>query len=731
MEGKTRIDPAMLVRYPEFTKTFARRFGTSALSVYFLAMVETIGSSLLDIVAYLQKQPDYKEYNNKIVLFNKKITATYNNLKHYYYNYLFPSGLLIATTIPAGPKSTMAFEPSERAKMLMDKLQEEFVEYFEKMGVELQEKLNLHEELSESAEHFLKEGRIYVDLDTLPEKLKAGFKENAEKAYFTIAENIVYNAKDKEKLRTMPIFLRLPKQTDMLGASYFNFGLTQLKGWITSFSEPRDIKLGVLNKCLIDDTHHFFSEKSAEVCKYCGNQAERLAEIEIPVREITLETKEGDRLTLMIHADLWQKPSTFSNQQTFLFFKISGNLLLKRLTKIQYIIVGVNECKEEKPNPKLCGELKAMPTKQLVDLFCESLYPHIAGLMYLKQAAVLTMASMNTQEMLIKVKGEWIPRRGIMNSLMWGREGTAKSTIAEVLTNLLSIQISKGQAGSSSIKGLTAAYDKDIHAIKAGLIPLNDTRVCLIDELDKFNPKELAPLLEPMESKTINVSKAGKQVTFDANTVLFFTGNNKKMITGDVIEQIKNEISRPLIDRFDLILAVRDPVHSTDIIDEFLREDVKKRIDVSLIKNYYEVIRTIKSVKIDSNIFVHLKKKLKSISTKLTARRFYALLRVICAISKLHLRKETTTQDVDDALQYYISFLTTLGTVEEDTLEMLDSPSKKSINEEIIYEAISKMPINTDNLKDIFTNADVDTIIDALSLRGRIRLENGLWTVNA
>ncbi|MDP3997612.1 MAG: YifB family Mg chelatase-like AAA ATPase [bacterium] len=213
---------------------------------------------------------------------------------------------------------------------------------------------------------------------------------------------------------------------------------------------------------------------------------------------------------------------------------------------------------------------------------------------------------------LADIKGQEHAKRALMiaaagqhNILMVGPPGTGKTLLARALAGILppltqeesfmvtSLYSIAGElpAGESLIKqrpfrhphyGASAVAMIGGGAIpKPGEVSLAHTGVLFLDELPEFPRSVLDQLRQPLEDGTVVVARAAQTIKYPAKSMLVgamnpcpcgFIGSTKRdcrCAPGDII-RYQRRVSGPLLDRFDLHVAVTD-ISLNDILDPAAR----------------------------------------------------------------------------------------------------------------------------------------------------------------
>jgi magnesium chelatase family protein len=300
------------------------------------------------------------------------------------------------------------------------------------------------------------------------------------------------------------------------------------------------------------------------------------------------------------------------------------------------------------------------------------------------------------------VKGQAQARRvleiaaaGKHSLLMVGPPGSGKSMLAARLPSILP-PMTEGEAlscaalASLSNRGFSLAqwqvrpYRAPHHTASAtalvggggqakpGEVSLAHEGVLFLDELPEFDRKVLEVLREPLESGRITISRAARQVDYEAGFQLAAAMNpcpcgnlghptKACRCTPDQVQRYQGKISEPLLDRIDLQIAVPALTH-TELIQVPPGESsasIRQRVVAARerqLARQGKPNQALDPSEIDAHAFPDEAgvKLLRSAMQRLgwSARSFHRVLKVARTIADLACSETVHSQHVAEAIQY-------------------------------------------------------------------------------
>lgn len=196
-----------------------------------------------------------------------------------------------------------------------------------------------------------------------------------------------------------------------------------------------------------------------------------------------------------------------------------------------------------------------------------------------------------------------------------------------------------------------------------------------MDEVPEFQRLALEALRQPLEDRSINVSRANDKITFPANFMLVatmnpcpcgFLGDEKQecLCTQQAILNYQKRLSGPLLDRIDMFVSVarvpKDKMFSTpEIPDEHSGKDIRATIQKAhdtQINRQNKLNASLSNKQLERYAPLDQPSKqllLSAVETlNLSARSYFKIIRLARTIADLNSHDQIDTSDIAEALQY-------------------------------------------------------------------------------
>ena len=290
------------------------------------------------------------------------------------------------------------------------------------------------------------------------------------------------------------------------------------------------------------------------------------------------------------------------------------------------------------------------------------------------------------------IKGQSKAKRGLEiaaagnhNIALYGPPGTGKTMLSKAFINLLpplsfdeiievtSIYSTAGLLKEESLilyppvrsPHHSASYTSIIgggSSLRPGEITLAHRGILFLDEFPEFNQQVIESLRQPLEEKSINLSRTKGSVQYPSNFILIATMNpcpcgkfgaedqNCKCSPND-LQRYEKKLSGPIVDRIDMWIEV------SNITPEEITAP-KNKTNIFLIREKISKARKTQKERPDTEISIDLSKEVKIIlnnsarKLSLSVRSYRKIIKIARTIADLDERKEIEPKHILEALQY-------------------------------------------------------------------------------
>ncbi len=226
-----------------------------------------------------------------------------------------------------------------------------------------------------------------------------------------------------------------------------------------------------------------------------------------------------------------------------------------------------------KPNQKK-KIIEMAKDNALLDEFAQSLAPSFEGYDMIRKSLILQHIGGKR----IFDKNGNLEEKEIISVLMSGAPGSGKSYLMKrslILSPLKNWTTGKGLSGV----GLIACIVRDeygSYSLEVGPIVMSDKGIVGIDEMEKMNKSDYGMLNNVMSEEKTKITKANIDQELRARTAILATSNpiHKKFTDRDSLISQLAPIPRDIIDRFDVIWAMREDIDMDKLEDKYMARHI-------------------------------------------------------------------------------------------------------------------------------------------------------------
>jgi len=505
-----------------------------------------------------------------------------------------------------------------------------------------------------------------------------------------------------------------------------------MEGVIVSYTQPSFLWLfdGVICEKNHISLVHPNTAKNYELCPIegCGAKIADTFKYKIPGVETVFESvgETGIKKSLLVFIPLpmWKifekEPSS---KKILLLAELPREAFLPlKSVKSRFIAIGyfpvIKEFTISLEESEKITSLSKKPTWKIIKMISDTVFPHLTKIYHGKIASILTAFSQGVDKIKLKHREMYGP----IYTLLIGAPQTGKSELLKATMDFANPVFFRNAiiyAGSASRAGISLSYDKETRGLRYGIEPLNHRRIVAYDELDKALNKDdlISQLNDIMSSFTAKYTKAGTTpVAYPAVSAKLFAANlpgNLLQIqdVDDLINAIKNgyageETSKssplfgkatdPFITRIDFLAFFPKPISVFDMKnspEEALLEPLDKNIPLKYIQYLHDnILSQSEYTEIPDDVYEYMLDSLVKLLDKYRAnpfvkllsapRRVNTILKVARTIAHMHLRKEITFMDIDEAIAFtlYIHTYPFLEIVPKDIAKEYLKPLEEYLN---------------------------------------------------
>lgn len=286
--------------------------------------------------------------------------------------------------------------------------------------------------------------------------------------------------------------------------------------------------------------------------------------------------------------------------------------------------------------------------------------------------------------------------RGSSHILLIGDPSVGKSQLLKECAAVSPKHILTDGGGSSAAGltiGMVKRHDGTMVA-QAGVLPLCDNGIAIIDEFDKMSNEDKNMMHPAMEDQSVHIAKAGTELTLPTRTTVIAACNPKFSRWNENMPMRDNiNLTPTMLSRFDYVFFIPrtfDPIKEGKIASRILHQSkeststIFEKTRISTLLNYAATFKPRLDNKADDYLhveYVKMVERTKDTDIPADGRTLAGLIRSTTAIAKLKFKDVADVEDAKMAVTLKKAAYLSFGIDLDNTTEQTHLPSdKKELN---------------------------------------------------